>query len=172
VLAPEQFHHAGPAYRHVSFPSGHAAAAFAFAGIWVMGTAGKPVWRALALLLAVLVSLSRIMVGVHWPIDVLWGMGGGWMGAWLGLALYRRRGWRTASSGGLFAGLVLLGVAASLLVSRHLGIPAVMPAQRVVGCVCLLWGAWEMGLMVQVMLPRLRRRRAWWRQQVKGRADG
>jgi membrane-associated phospholipid phosphatase len=172
VLAPEQFHHAGPAYRHVSFPSGHAAAAFAFAGIWVMGTAGKALWRALALLLAVLVSLSRIMVGVHWPVDVLWGMGGGWMGAWLGLALHRRRGWRTASPGGLLAGLVLLGVAASLLVSRHLGIPAVMPAQRAVGCVCLLWGAWEMGLMVQVMLPRLRRRRAWWRQQVKGRADG
>jgi membrane-associated phospholipid phosphatase len=172
VLAPDQFHHAGPAYRHVSFPSGHAAAAFAFAGIWIMGTAGKVMWRGLALLLAVLVSLSRIMVGVHWPIDVLWGMVGGWMGAWLGLALHRRWNWRTASLGGVLAGLVLLGVAASLLVSRHLGIPAVMPAQRLVGCVCLLWGGWEMALMVQRMLPRLRRRRAWWRHQVKGRADG
>lgn len=172
VLAPGQFYHAGPAYRHVSFPSGHAATAFAFAGIWIMGAAGWLWWRASVLLLAVLVGLSRIMVGVHWPIDVLWGMAGGWLGAWLGLALHARQGWRTDGLGGAVAGLVLLGVAASLLVSRHIGIPAVMPAQRLVGGASLLWGSWELWAMWPRILQRLRRRRAWWRQQVKGRTDG
>jgi membrane-associated phospholipid phosphatase len=190
ALAADQFFQAGPAYRQVSFPSGHAAAAFAIAGIWIMGTSGNGsrtvVLRWLLLLLATLVSLSRIMVGVHWPIDVLWGMLGGWLGAWLGLALHARWGWRTASVGGLLAGLLLSGVAAGLLVSRHIRIPEVMPVQRLIGVVCLLWGLRE----IAVMLPRwwrakwwraqwwrILRRRAQWRRtrlqrDAKGRADG
>lgn len=147
VLPHEQFFQAGPAYRHVSFPSGHAAAAFALAGIAVMGAAAGWLWRSLLVLFASLVGLSRIMVGVHWPVDVLWGMAGGWMGAWLGLAMHARWRWHTASLGGVLAGLVLMGVAASLLVSRHIGVPAVLPLQRLVGAVCLLWGLWEMCLI-------------------------
>jgi membrane-associated phospholipid phosphatase len=173
ALAPEQFYQFGPAYRRVSFPSGHAAAAFAMAGIWIMGAATGALVRALLLLLATLVSLSRIMVGVHWPLDIVWGMLGGWLGAWMGLALQRRRGWRTTGKAGIAAGLVLLGVAASLLVSRHIGIPAVMTLQRVVGAVCLVWGAREIALM----LPWLKRRRvrgrtAGTRQEIEERADG
>jgi membrane-associated phospholipid phosphatase len=163
ALPMDQFYQAGPAYRRVSFPSGHAAAAFAIAGIWVMGVKGNTLLRALALLLAALVSLSRIMVGVHWPVDVLWGMLGGWLGAWLGLALHGRWGWRSSGVAGLLAGLVLAAVAASLLVSRHIGIPAVLPAQRLVGCVSLLWGGWEMARM----LRRLRRRRVRARPRLK-----
>ncbi|MFC5547440.1 phosphatase PAP2 family protein [Massilia aerilata] len=155
ALPLDQFYQAGPAYRRVSFPSGHAAAAFAIAGIWVMGVEGKRLLRALALLLAALVGLSRIMVGVHWPADVLWGMLGGWLGAGLGLALQGRRCWRSSGVAGWLAGLVLAAVAASLLVSRHIGIPEVLPAQRLVGGVCLLWGGREMARM----LPQLRRRR-------------
>jgi membrane-associated phospholipid phosphatase len=158
VLAADQFWHAGPAYRRVSFPSGHAATAFALAGIWVMGAAGGWLRRTLLLLLAVLVSLSRIMVGVHWPLDLLWGMLGGWLGAWLGLALHARRGWRTSGPGGAVAGLVLMGVAASLLVSRHVGIPEAMPLQRAIGAACLLWGGWELALM--------------WPRMLKEKADG
>jgi membrane-associated phospholipid phosphatase len=199
ALPPDQFFQAGPAYRAVSFPSGHAAAAFAMAGIWIMGVSGNEsnsgsksgsasgLVRALILLLATLVSLSRIMVGVHWPIDILWGMLGGWLGAWLGLALHARRRWRTSSVGGLLAGVVLSGVAASLLVSRHIHIPAVMPVQRLIGCVCLLWGAREIAAMLppqwwRAQWWRILRRRAQWRrtrlrrprvrQDAKGRADG
>jgi membrane-associated phospholipid phosphatase len=155
ALPVDQFYQAGPAYRRVSFPSGHAAAAFAIAGIWVMGVKGKRLLRGLALLLATLVGLSRIMVGVHWPVDVLWGMLGGWLGAGAGLALHGRWEWRSAGAAGLLAGLLLAAVAVSLLVSRHIGIPDVLPAQRLVGCACLLWGGREMARM----WPQLRRRR-------------
>lgn len=143
VLAPWDFHLAGPAYKRVSFPSGHAAAAFALAGIAIMGTEGRRLWRGLLFALAGFVGLSRIMLGVHWPLDVLWGMVGGWLGAWSGLALQARWRWPTAGRGGLLAGAVLMAVTASLLVSRHIGIPAVMPAQRVLAAVCLAWGVWE-----------------------------
>jgi membrane-associated phospholipid phosphatase len=155
VLPQDAFYQAGPAYRHVSFPSGHAAAAFALAGIWAMGPGRHWMLRAALLLAATLVSLSRIMVGVHWPLDVLWGMLGGWIGAWIGLAVHGRWGWRTAGVGGYLAGALLLGVSGWLLVSRHIGVPAIMPMQRVIGSVCLVWGGWEMLRMA----PRV----AWWR---------
>jgi membrane-associated phospholipid phosphatase len=158
VLAADAFFQAGPVYRHLSFPSGHAAAAFALAGIWVMTLERRRLLRAGLLLLATLVSLSRIMLGVHWPIDILWGMIGGWIAAWTGLAAHGRWGWRTAGVGGALAGGLLLVLSGALLVSRHIGIPEVMPLQRVVGSVCLAWGAWEMVRM----WPRLR----WWHAQA------
>jgi membrane-associated phospholipid phosphatase len=155
VFAAGEFFQAGPPYRAVSFPSGHAAAIFAITGIWIMGLSRHYLLRSLLLVLAVLVSLSRVMVGVHWPLDLLAGMLGGWFAAWCGLFLYGRYGWKTAGLGGFAAGLVLLVIAGALLVSRHIGIPAVLPLQRTLGIVCLLWGGWE---MLQ-MLPQLQLRR-------------
>ncbi len=163
VLPPELFFQSGPAYRAVSFPSGHAAASFAIAGIWIMALPSRTVLRTGLFALAALVSLSRVMVGVHWPIDILWGMLGGWLGAWCGLALYARYRWKTAGTAGFIAGTVLLLVAAALLVSNHVHIPEVLPLQRLVGVVCLGWGAFEMFLMI----PRMPLRR-----QSKGGIDG
>lgn len=144
VLDPASFYQTGPPHRAGSFPSGHAAAIFALAGIWVMGLARHAALKAPMLVLAVLVSLSRVMVGVHWPLDLLGGMLGGWFAAWCGLVLATRRGWKTSNGAGLIAGLVLLVVAGALLFSRHIGMPVVMPLQRVLGVVCLLLGGWEM----------------------------
>jgi membrane-associated phospholipid phosphatase len=155
VFAPDQFYHWGPAYRAVSFPSGHAAAIFAITGIWIMGLSRHYLLRAALLVVALLVSLSRVMVGVHWPLDLLGGMLAGWAAAWTGLALYARWGWRTSGIGGFAAGVVLLVLAGALLVSRHIGIPAVLPLQRTLGAACLVWGAWEMFQM----LPRIQLRR-------------
>jgi membrane-associated phospholipid phosphatase len=155
VFGPDEFFHAGPGYKAVSFPSGHAAAIFAITGIWIMGLYGRHLLRALLLVLAVLVSLSRVMVGVHWPLDLLGGMLGGWAAAWCGLALHLRWGWKTSGVGGMLAGVALLVIAGALLFSRHIGIPAVLPLQRTLGAICLIWGAWEMFQM----LPRLSLRR-------------
>ncbi|MDQ2991089.1 MAG: phosphatase PAP2 family protein [Pseudomonadota bacterium] len=94
VLPADVFFQSGPAFRAGSFPSGHAAASFAIAGIWIMALPGRNVARALLLALAALVCLSRLMVGVHWPVDILWGMLGGWLGAWTGHALYTRYQWK------------------------------------------------------------------------------
>jgi membrane-associated phospholipid phosphatase len=143
VFPGDVFYQAGPAYRHVSFPSGHAAAAFALAGIGIMGAALRPAHRLCLLAAASLVGLSRIMLGVHWPIDVLWGMLGGWLGAAIGLALLARRDLPAWVGARALAGLVLAAVAAGLLASRHVGMPAIMPAQRLVAVASLLWGGAE-----------------------------
>jgi undecaprenyl-diphosphatase len=63
--------------RDASFPSGHAATAFAAAGVVALL---HPRLRVAALGLAALVALSRVYLGVHYPSDVL-------AGAVLGLAI-------------------------------------------------------------------------------------
>ncbi|WP_019141527.1 phosphatase PAP2 family protein [Noviherbaspirillum massiliense] len=150
VFPPEEFFHYGPAFRARAFPSGHAAAIFAVAGIWIMSLSRHYLLRTLLFILAVLVSLSRVMVGVHWPLDLLGGMLGGWLAAWAGLALVGRRTWKTSGIGGYLAGIVLLAIAAALLVSNHMRYPNALAFQRVLGIICLVWGAREMILM----LPR------------------
>lgn len=55
-----------------SFPSGHSAGSFACA--WAFFRAYKKKWGVPALVLAALVSLSRLYVGVHYPSDVLGGI--------------------------------------------------------------------------------------------------
>lgn len=55
-----------------SFPSGHSCAAFAAGTVWLMGA--KQGWqKGLIFLLSLLMALSRLYVGVHYPSDVLFG---------------------------------------------------------------------------------------------------
>lgn len=157
VFAAGEFFQAGPAYRAVSFPSGHSAAIFTITGIWIMGLSRHSLVRTVLFALAVLVSLSRVMVGVHWPLDLVGGMVAGWAAAWCGLALSARCGWKTCGIGGFAVGIFLFLVAAALLVSQHIGVPAVLPLQRTIAIVCLVLGAGE---MLQ-MMPRLQL----WRNQ-------
>jgi undecaprenyl-diphosphatase len=55
---------------HLSFPSGHATIVFAIAvAIYFFNKK----WGIIAFVIAILVGISRIFVGVHWPIDILGG---------------------------------------------------------------------------------------------------
>ena len=54
-----------------SFPSGHATNSFACA--WVLFRRADKKWGVSALVLAILISLSRLYVGIHYPTDVLAG---------------------------------------------------------------------------------------------------
>lgn len=71
-----------------SFPSGHACASFAAAGVY---------WRMMPrkygvplLILAVLIAFSRLYVGVHYPSDVLAGLLIGLFAAWAAWRIQER----------------------------------------------------------------------------------
>lgn len=55
-----------------SFPSGHAGCSFAVASVMFRRLPGR--YGVPALVLAILISLSRLYVGVHYPSDVLFGV--------------------------------------------------------------------------------------------------
>jgi len=85
----------GPALTTQSFPSGHAATAFA--GAALVAFAGASALSAtLALLAATLIAVSRCVVGAHWPIDVTIGAAFGWFGAWISVYWSERAGPITA----------------------------------------------------------------------------
>lgn len=118
VLALTDFHVVGSVLRGYSFPSGHTITAFAMAGaVWAcvrmahrknsaqvvvetdqdnnVNLSWLP-WMALAFvfLLAVLVGISRIAVGAHWPFDVLAGACVGWLAGLNGAYIAHR--WQSA----------------------------------------------------------------------------
>jgi undecaprenyl-diphosphatase len=61
-----------------SFPSGHATSSMIFCLALALALAAHTRWRrvaaAVAILLSLLIGTSRVMLGVHWPSDVI----GGW----------------------------------------------------------------------------------------------
>ena len=82
ILDPETFNLLGKAYKTRSFPSGHSLTAFLLASIcfcyiknWYL--------KATIIVIAVMVALSRVLIGVHWPMDVLVG---GSLGIVIGVA--------------------------------------------------------------------------------------
>ena len=76
-----------------SFPSGHATSSMIFyltlALALTAGTRWQRVAAAGAILLSLLVGTSRVMLGVHWPSDVIGGWAFGML--WVLLTLQARR---------------------------------------------------------------------------------
>lgn len=72
-----------------SFPSAHASTVFAFATA-VAFTTRRWSWTLAALAVALLVSWSRIFLGVHFPSDVLGGAVLGFACGWLVTRFFRR----------------------------------------------------------------------------------
>lgn len=131
VLSAGDFHLIGPVLTHNSFPSGHAATAFALAAavLCSLDPKSRLRWSLPLLLGAMLIGLSRIAVGAHWPMDVLGGAAIGWLcgafGAWWAQRwpFWRvSRGLITLSVLGLGAGLARIFVDSGYVVARPLAI--------------------------------------------------
>ncbi|MBV5310358.1 phosphatase PAP2 family protein [Chromatium okenii] len=89
VFASDAFNLIGSIHRRASFPSGHSVTAAVLCGVFI-AHARLSEWRILLLLIAILIGMSRIAVGVHWPVDVAAGLLGGTLAAWLGCWLAQR----------------------------------------------------------------------------------
>lgn len=134
----------GPRLLAGSFPSGHTASAFTVLGLLVVGGLLRGAGPVLAAtLLAALVGLSRVVVGAHWPADVLVGAALGWCCG--GLAIASARSWRLAGSTALqhaIAGL-LAAIALFDLLGHDTGYPAGIWIQRALAAGTLLLLLWQ-----------------------------
>ncbi|MDV8157369.1 phosphatase PAP2 family protein [Acinetobacter bereziniae] len=82
----------GKILKHDSFPSGHAATAFVLAGVLskyikLNSFRYHRAFTFCVISLATLIALSRVVVGVHWPLDIVIGALWGWYSATIILKL-------------------------------------------------------------------------------------
>jgi len=142
VLPASAFNLIGPDWGQHSFPSGHAAMIFILAGVFSF-TSRKAWLRCLLIGGASVIAMSRIVVGVHWPLDVLAGMGIGWGGAWVGLSLskYTRWGWGPVAQ--KIYGVILLVACVLMFFIDYTGYENIMPMQRLIAVFFLTAGTLE-----------------------------
>ena len=137
VLDPAQIHVVGRILRSGSFPSGHTAAAFAFAGVLILSL--RRAWLTVCLLCAAVgVGVSRMAVGVHWPVDVLCGAALGWLGACAGVVLARRWVWGLGLRAQRIMAALLLAAALVMLWGYDAGYPQTALMQRLLALAALL----------------------------------
>jgi len=134
----------GPRLMAGAFPSGHTTTAFAVLGLLVMVGVLRgfgPV--SIGFMVAALVGLSRIVAGVHWPLDVLVGAAGGWVSAILAICLAERWSFGARTWPIRFQLLVLVLIAFYDLLMHDTGYPSGLVLQRLVALLGLLWLAWD-----------------------------
>jgi membrane-associated phospholipid phosphatase len=78
LFGMEGYNLIGSQVKSPSFPSGHTATAFIGAGILAAQFKSNQVTQGL-IVIAIIIGLSRITMGVHWPFDVLVGAALGWL---------------------------------------------------------------------------------------------
>jgi membrane-associated phospholipid phosphatase len=110
VLPPDSFHLLGPANKRLSFPSGHTVTALVYFGVLAYHFRR---WRLPLLAVAAAAGLSRVAIGVHWPVDVLAGAFIGLASAWAAVHIAHRQ--RLGASPRLHLAIVGLAVAAAVL---------------------------------------------------------
>jgi len=153
VLEPGTFQQLGEAYPSESFPSGHSVTAAVFFGVLVYYVRGLR-WRLLLVLLIVLAGLSRVAVGIHWPVDVAAGLAGGLVAVLIGVQIARRTPWGSLNAS-VHLALVAIGaiVTVSLFVDDG-GYPAAAPFLLAVGVIGLTSAA--LGYIVRPVLAASR----------------
>lgn len=104
----------GPALFSHSFPSGHTVTIFTLAGLFVFYFRSVYL-RLFMVFLAILIGISRIAVGVHWPSDILAGAALGLFCATGGVYIVERVGWKRKKSAQLIIGFLLILCAFYLL---------------------------------------------------------
>src|SRR4051812_34180763 len=131
-------HIVGPGYKAGSFPSGHATTVFAVAGLLAIGARSRTTY-VLLVTGASIAALSRAVVGVHWPLDILAGAFGGWLSAALALELARRTHRLGSRTWVQWALGIFLALCAAWLVIGHprSGYPQADLFQRAIGICCL-----------------------------------
>jgi membrane-associated phospholipid phosphatase len=142
VFSPNEFHLIGPDWGHNSFPSGHASMVFNLAGVFSL-TVRKNWIRFLLIGLASIIAVSRIAVGVHWPIDILVGAAIGWFTIWIGLEVSKKTAWAWKGIGRKILGAVLIVGCLLLFFVDYTGHENIMLFQRMIAIIFLCVGGHE-----------------------------
>jgi membrane-associated phospholipid phosphatase len=152
VLAAGALHVEGQVYRRCSFPSGHAVTAFVMAATFAcyLSTARA---RWIAWGVASAIAMSRVLVGAHWPVDVLAGAAIGAGSAYAAVRICAHWQWGLRLHGHLLLVSCLMACALALLfvpVPYH----KAEPLARSVALIALIVAFWNYAYAPQRLLRR------------------
>jgi membrane-associated phospholipid phosphatase len=142
ALPGANFHLIGAPYRSKSFPSGHAATASMFAAGAYLFFRRRFEW-VLVGMVAILISVSRIAMGIHWPTDVLAGSMIGWLLGGFGSTLAKRFELEAQPIVRWVVGIWLVALAIVLLVHNFTDYAQVFRLQQIISAACLVIGFGE-----------------------------
>lgn len=111
----------GRVHKAVSFPSGHTTAIFSMIALLCMQRDISVVWKFSLIFLGVMVGISRMAVGVHWPVDVLGGALIAWSSVLIAYVVAPRVPWGISHGAQRVFAVMLLMVAISLIFFHHSG---------------------------------------------------
>lgn len=138
VLSPSDFHAIGARYKFNSFPSGHAATAAAFAATLCVFYRQK--WlRAAIIAVTLLICISRIAMGLHWPTDVLVGFLSGWLLALVACPLSGKLSFGTHPVTRFIIGLILLGAAIRMFFFNQTDYPQAFRLLQTIALACIVF---------------------------------
>jgi membrane-associated phospholipid phosphatase len=145
IIDVNQFRLVGAAYRYNSFPSGHAASIAAFCGTICIFYRQRWV-RAVAITLAVLISYSRLAMGLHWPTDVLVGFLGGWISALLGYLISSRLAFGKSRAAQIVFAVIIGGAAIRMSLTNHTDYPQAFRLLQIVALGSVVFAVCDYGL--------------------------
>lgn len=164
-LAPDSYFHTGPAWVANSFPSGHTLAAALIVSVWMYHS--RKLWPLIpSLAFITAVGVSRVVVGVHWPVDTLFGAALGVSCGWLGSIAAQHWTWGLRKPGyTTMIGLLTLASAGLFVVDGgyHQGIGLI----RLVAGVAVLAGLRQ---MLSIQKPFITKRMQPWLNQADAKS--
>lgn len=142
VLEPDSFTIIGPTLKYRAFPSGHTATIFTIAGVFTLFF--RAYWQRISLFtFGLLVGVSRIIVGVHWPLDVLAGALIGLISALIGFRIVKKLKWQANRTAQLIIGGLLIIATLVLLISHNTHYAQAIWLQRIYAVLILGIGGIE-----------------------------
>jgi len=142
VLSPDTMYIIGKRFTRYAFPSGHTTTIFTLMGVIAFSFKKNTIYI-LSIIFAILVGLSRVAVGAHWPADVLGGAILGWLCAWVGVSLAGRLQWGFSRTAQIIYGIILLVCMIDLLFLYNTHYALADPAKWIIGTISLVWGMVE-----------------------------
>lgn len=153
LLGAQHIHVIGKTLNHHSFPSGHSATAFVLARVFCdyakqyLLPAYVQSTQVILIMMASLIAWSRVVVGAHWPTDVIlggvWGWYSGKLILWLSVRTFNIG--RTPLSANILYGIG--AIASAIILTFDGGYPLAQPLATALGMLALLY-------LANIMLER------------------